>query len=62
MTKRPGKAEALPPVLLWFRGDLRVGDHAALDAAIAGGHPVLPVYVLDDDTPGCWRLGGASRW
>lgn len=62
MTKRPGKAEALPPVLLWFRGDLRVRDHAALDAAIAGGHPVLPVYVLDDDTPGRWRLGGASRW
>ncbi len=62
MTKRPGKAEAPPPVILWFRGDLRVQDHAALDAATAGGHPVLPVYVLDDETPGQWSLGGASRW
>jgi deoxyribodipyrimidine photo-lyase len=26
------------------------------------GAPVIPVYVLDDETPGRWRLGGASRW
>ena len=50
------------PVLLWFRQDLRVADHAALLAAVAAGGPVLPVFVLDDDTPGTWAPGAASRW
>ncbi len=49
------------PVIMWFRQDLRLTDHPALTAAAAAG-PVLPVYVLDDKTPGDWRWGGASRW
>lgn len=49
------------PVILWLRQDLRLSDHAALAAAAAAG-PVLLLYVLDDDTPGPWRMGGASRW
>ena len=32
------------------------------DAAAKIGRPVIPLYILDDDTPGEWRLGGASRW
>ena len=48
------------PVLLWFRDDLRLADHAALHAALETGAPVLPVYVLDDDPP--WSMGGAARW
>jgi len=54
--------DSAPPVIVWFRGDLRLGDHAALNAALDGGREVLPVYVLDDDTPGAWALGGAARW
>ena len=50
------------PVLLWYRQDLRVADQAALAAAVATGHPVLPVYVLDDETAGRWAVGGAGRW
>ncbi len=50
------------PILLWFRQDLRLADHRALAAAIAAGRPVIPVYVLDDETPGLWKMGGASRW
>ena len=50
------------PILLWFRQDLRLADHRALSAAIATGQPIIPVYILDDETPGAWRLGGASRW
>ena len=50
------------PIIVWFRRDLRLGDHPALDAAIATGAPVVPAYVLDDETPGEWRLGAASRW
>lgn len=49
------------PVLLWFRQDLRLHDQPALLAAVAAG-AVIPVYVLDDETPGDWRIGGAQRW
>jgi deoxyribodipyrimidine photo-lyase len=49
------------PVIMWFRQDLRLSDHPALAAAAAAG-PAIPVFVLDDDTPGDWRWGGASRW
>ncbi len=51
-----------PPVLVWFRQDLRIADQPALHAAAATGRPVLCLYVLDDETPGRWRMGGASRW
>jgi deoxyribodipyrimidine photo-lyase len=51
-----------PPVILWFRDDLRLADHAALRAAVETGQPVLPVFILDDRSPGRWALGGASRW
>ena len=47
--------------LLWFRQDLRLHDQPALAAAIERG-AVIPVYVLDDETPGEWRIGGAQRW
>jgi deoxyribodipyrimidine photo-lyase len=50
------------PVLIWFRHDLRLHDHPALAAALAGGRRVLPVFVLDDEAAGPWRHGGASRW
>ncbi|OYY71230.1 deoxyribodipyrimidine photo-lyase [Sphingomonas sp. 28-63-12] len=49
------------PDILWFRRDLRLVDQAALIAAAAAG-PVLPVYILDDETPRHRRMGGASRW
>lgn len=49
------------PVILWFRRDLRLSDQAALLAAVEEG-PVIPVYVLDDDTPKHRVMGGASRW
>ncbi|MGY4396147.1 deoxyribodipyrimidine photo-lyase [Sphingomonas sp. UYAg733] len=47
--------------LLWLRRDLRLHDQAALIAAAHEG-PVIPVYILDDDTPKHRRMGGASRW
>lgn len=49
------------PVLVWLRQDLRLADQAALTAAARLG-PVVPVYVLDDETPGEWAIGGAQRW
>ncbi|CAH2599205.1 Deoxyribodipyrimidine photo-lyase [Rhodovastum atsumiense] len=50
------------PVLLWLHRELRLGDNRALLAAVASGQPVLPIFVLDDETPGAWRPGEASRW
>ncbi len=49
------------PTILWFRRDLRLSDQAALIAASHEG-PVIPVFILDDDTPKHRAMGGASRW
>ena len=49
------------PTLLWFRRDLRLADQPALAAAIHDG-PVVPVYILDDETPKHRMMGAASRW
>jgi deoxyribodipyrimidine photo-lyase len=51
----------IEPVLVWLRQDLRLADQAAFAAAVSQG-PVIPVYVLDDETPRHRRLGGAARW
>lgn len=67
---QPGAAENRPttegpianPVILWFRNDLRLSDNAAVAAAAESGRPLVPLYILDDETPGRWRLGGAARW
>ena len=47
------------PVILWYRRDLRLGDHPALTAACALGRPVVPVFILDDLAEG---LGAAPKW
>jgi deoxyribodipyrimidine photo-lyase len=52
---------AQAPSLLWLRQDLRLHDQPALVAAAAQG-AVIPVYILDDETPGRWKIGGAQRW
>jgi len=52
----------MPPVVVWFRQDLRLAGQLALAAAAASGRPVIPVYILDDEAPDLWRPGGASRW
>ncbi|WP_458790602.1 cryptochrome/photolyase family protein [Yoonia sp. MH D7] len=49
----------LTPVILWFRRDLRLADHAALTAAVASGRPVLPLFIYDPLTEG---LGAAAKF
>ncbi len=49
------------PTIVWLRQDLRLADQPALAAAAAEG-PVVPLYVLDDVTPGTWAIGPAQRW
>ena len=47
--------------IVWFRLDLRISDNPALFHAVSQGK-ILPVYILDDTSPGSWKIGGASRW
>ncbi len=47
--------------IFWFRQDLRLADNVALTAALEQG-PVVPVYILDDSSPGEHAIGGAQRW
>ena len=50
-----------PPVIVWFRQDLRLADNPALAAAIATGRPVIPLFVLHEASDGrAW--GAASLW
>lgn len=37
-----------PPVIHWFRRDLRLGDNTALNAALESGQPVIPLFILDE--------------
>jgi len=38
----------MPPVIHWFRRDLRIADNTALHHAASEGVPVIPVYVLSN--------------
>lgn len=58
----------MPTTILWFRRDLRLNDHPALNAAVdaADGGRVLPVFVgepdlLDASTHRTWALISALR-
>ncbi len=50
------------PIILWFRRDLRLGDHPALTAAVETGRPIVPLFIHDEvvETHGAapkFRLG-----
>lgn len=54
--------EPREPVIVWFRQDLRLSDNPALLAARDSDRPVLPVFILDLESPGAWAPGPASLW
>lgn len=43
--------------ILWFKRDLRVDDHPALDRVISFGEPILCLYIVEPDL---WRQPDAS--
>ncbi|MBD3663200.1 deoxyribodipyrimidine photo-lyase [Sulfitobacter sp. TSTF-M16] len=47
------------PIILWFRRDLRLSDHAALTAACSTARPVIPVFIHDGLVE---ELGAAPKW
>ena len=50
------------PLILWFRQDLRLHHHPALEAAKATGQPIIPLYILDECASDPWKMGEAQRW
>ena len=52
--------ESAPATLLWLRRDLRLSDHPGWAAALRGGGPVIPVFVLDPLVEEEW--GAAPLW
>lgn len=50
------------PVIVWFRQDLRLSDNPALMAAVSTGKPVIPLFIMDEETKGVRPLGGATKW
>jgi deoxyribodipyrimidine photo-lyase len=52
----------MPSTIVWLRDDLRLDDNPALADAVALGHPVSVVYVLDGEWAGGRPLGGAAKW
>lgn len=54
--------DAEPPVMVWFREDLRLSDNPALNAAVELGRPIICVFVHDHETDGLRACGGAACW
>jgi deoxyribodipyrimidine photo-lyase len=59
---RLARNRSMKPALVWFRQDLRLADNPALAFAAASGRPLICLYILDDETVGPWKWGGAARW
>jgi deoxyribodipyrimidine photo-lyase len=54
-----GRGVSSTPIIMWFRRDLRLSDHAALSAACETGRPVIPVVIRDGSVD---ALGAAPKW
>jgi len=48
--------------LVWFRRDLRLADHPALQRALAEAARIVPVYLHCPAEDGDWQRGAASNW
>ncbi len=52
----------MPASIVWFRNDLRLADNPALIAGLGSSRPVIPLFVLDEETSGIRLSSTASRW
>lgn len=48
--------------IVWFRRDLRLADHPALEHACREHSQVVPVFIWDAQAEGAWAPGAAGRW
>ncbi|AOF93535.1 deoxyribodipyrimidine photo-lyase [Sinorhizobium sp. RAC02] len=51
-----------PPIIVWFRKDLRTDDNPALIAAAEAGRPVITLYIREPEEAGTGPLGAAQDW
>lgn len=51
-----------PPIIVWFRNDLRLHDNPALYAAIKQSERIIPIYIHAPQDESRWQTGAASRW
>src|SRR3954470_15467043 len=58
ITARLGHDGCMTTSVLWFRRDLRLADHLALQAAVESGADVVPLFVVD---PALWEPAGQPR-
>jgi deoxyribodipyrimidine photo-lyase len=57
-------AAAAPPMdcaLVWFRRDLRLHDHTALQAALQSAKRVIPVFIWSPEQEGQFQQGEGCR-
>ncbi|NUS21724.1 MAG: deoxyribodipyrimidine photo-lyase, partial [Mesorhizobium sp.] len=59
-SRTPLTSPSVPPIIVWFREDLRLSDQPALHAAAKTGAPVVCLFVLDDGV--ARPPGAATRW
>ncbi|CCF19491.1 Deoxyribodipyrimidine photo-lyase [Pseudorhizobium banfieldiae] len=52
----------IPPVIVWFRRDLRLADNAALSAAVETGAPVIALFIREGSAGGGMPFGAAQAW
>jgi deoxyribodipyrimidine photo-lyase len=50
------------PSIVWHRLDLRIADNPAVEAAVARGGGVIPVFIYAPEEEAPWPPGAASRW
>jgi deoxyribodipyrimidine photo-lyase len=63
MRRGTGAAEmSKPPIIVWFRKDLRLADNPAFDFALSTGQPIIPVFLWCPEEEGEWAMGAASMW
>jgi deoxyribodipyrimidine photo-lyase len=48
------------PIIVWFRRDLRIDDHAALFHAARQRAPIIPLFIFDTDVIGSLSSDGAA--
>lgn len=48
-------------IIVWFRNDLRIQDNPALMEASKTRLPLIPLYILDEESEGIRKMGAASK-
>lgn len=51
-----------PPIILWFRRDLRLQDNPALQYVASLGRPVIPLFVWAPSENERWPLNERQKW